>query len=267
MTTPSLGSEYISLDPLRVRIDTHRRYSEIADDVNKVVSDTLRLNGNENLVDIGCGTGEFLKHLVDRGHRGRLAGIDASLAAVAAASRVPGVDGIRGAAEDLPLFDSVCDVLTARHMLYHLTDPVRALQEFRRVTRLGGTVCVVVNHARTCHRTRDLVTEIAARFGLSAPDGMINEDVNSDTIADMMTEVFGDVDVHRMDNALAFPKPEPAVRFAESLFSFCGIASDHPQRARIRTEVETALRNWFEDHPGRTWRDPKGYTVATVTCS
>lgn len=266
MSTPSLASEYTSLDPLQVRIDTHRRYSEVTDDVNQVVADALRLNGDEYLVDIGCGTGEFLKHLTAQGHRGQLVGIDTSPAAVATASQVPGAHGVRGAAENLPLSDNVCDVLTARHMLYHLTNPVRALQEFRRVTRPGGTICIVVNHARTCRRTHDLVAEIAARYGLTEPDGMINKKVDSDTVPDMMTEVFGTVGIRRTDNALAFPEPEPAIRFAESLFTFCGIASDHPQRTQIRADVETTLRKWFNDHPGQTWRDPKGYTVATAIC-
>ncbi|MEU6585906.1 class I SAM-dependent methyltransferase [Nocardia sp. NPDC046763] len=264
MTTPSLASEYTSLDPLQVRIDTHRRFSEITDDVNQVVAEALRLGGGEYLVDIGCGTGEFLAHLMHHGHQGPLAGIDTSPAAVAAAAQVPGVDGFRGAAEDLPLADSVCDVLTARHMLYHLTDPMRALREFRRVTKPGGTVCVVVNHPRTCQRTHDLVAGIAEQYELTAPAGMINEDVNSDTVPDMMTEVFGNAAVHRMDNALIFPTPEPAIRFAESLFSFCGIASDHPQYTRIRADVEAKLGGWFHDNPGQTWRDPKGYTVTTA---
>lgn len=266
MSTPSLDTEYRDLDPLQVRIDTHRRYSEIADDVNQTATDTLRLTGTETLVDVGCGTGEFLARLADRGHHGRLIGIDTSPAAVAAAARIPGVEGLHAAAEDIPLPDGMCDVLTARHMLYHLAEPVRALREFRRVTRVGGTVCAVVNHARSCHRTHDLVAEVAQRYGLTEPAGMINENVNSDTVPDMLRDVFGDAQIHRIDNALVFAEPAPAIRFAESLFSFCGIASDHPQLPQIRTDIETELRNWFNDHPGQLWRDPKGYTVTTAIC-
>ncbi|WP_369689923.1 methyltransferase domain-containing protein [Nocardia mikamii] len=102
MTTPSLTSEYATLDALRTRIRTHRLYSETDDDVNASVVDALRLAGSEHLIDIGCGTSEFLALLAERGHTGRLCGLDTSQSAAAAAARLPGVAGIRAAAERIP---------------------------------------------------------------------------------------------------------------------------------------------------------------------
>lgn len=264
MTTPSLTSEYASLDALRTRIRTHRLYSETDDDVNTSVVDTLRLAGSECLIDIGCGTGEFLALLAERGHLGRLCGLDASYSAAVAAARLPGVAGIRAAAERIPARDGTWDCLTARHMLYHLDDPLRALREFRRVVRSGGTVCVVVNHATACARTRDLVTAVAARYGFREPPGMLNHDVDSETVPAMMRDVFGDAEDRSFDNALVIPEPEPAVRFAESLFAFCGVAPGATGYSEVRAEVEAELRGWFEANPGRPWRDPKGYTATTA---
>ncbi|MBF6094972.1 class I SAM-dependent methyltransferase [Nocardia cyriacigeorgica] len=263
MSVPSLASEYTSLDPLQVRIDTHRRYSEVHDDVNGAVVETFRLTGSEYLIDVGCGTAEFLRHLVDRGHYGRLTGVDTSQAAVDAASRIKGVGAIRGAAERMPISDGACDVITSRHVLYHLEEPLRALREFHRVVRPDGIVCVVVNHARTCDNTHRLVADVAARYGLTSPGGMLNETVNSDTVPDMMSGVFGNVAVRRFDNALMIPDVAAAVRFAESLFAFCGVGQDSPHKAAVRADVETELQRWFATHQGRSWRDPKGYTVIT----
>ncbi|MEU4345661.1 class I SAM-dependent methyltransferase [Nocardia sp. NPDC023852] len=77
------------------------------------------------MIDVGCGTAEFLSHLVSAGHIGRLAGVDTSQSAVEAASRIEGVEGIRAAAEEIPVADGACGVITARHMLYHLGQPLR----------------------------------------------------------------------------------------------------------------------------------------------
>ena len=264
MTTPSLTSEYASLDALRTRIRTHRLYSETDDDVNTSVIDALRLAGSEKIIDIGCGTSEFLALLAERGHVGRLCGLDASYSAAAAAARVPGAVGIRATAQQIPARDGMWDCLTARHMLYHLDDPLGALREFRRVVRSGGTVCVVVNHARVCARARDLVAAVAARHGFREPPGMLNPTVNSDTVPAMMRDVFGSAEVRSFDNALVIPEPEPAIRFAESLFSFYGVAPAAPGYSEVRAEVEAELREWFAANPGRPWRDPKGYTVTTA---
>lgn len=178
---------------------------------------------------------------------------------------MPGGAGVRATAQQIPAPDGAWDCLTARHMLYHLDDPFAALREFRRVVRPGGTVCVVVNNARACARTRDLVTAVAGRYGFREPPGMMNHTVNSDTVPAMMRDVFGNAEVRSFDNALVIPEPEPAIRFAESLFAFSGVTPAAPEYPEIRAEVESELRGWFAANPGRSWRDPKGYTVTTAT--
>ncbi|WP_228798196.1 MULTISPECIES: class I SAM-dependent methyltransferase [Nocardia] len=117
-TEPSLTSEYATINPLQVRIDTHARHSEHPDDPVATVLATLALTGGEGLADIGCGDGRFLAHLAEHGHRGRLVGLDNAPAMVAAADTIPGVEGVLGDAQALPFADDEFDAVTARHMLY-----------------------------------------------------------------------------------------------------------------------------------------------------
>ncbi|WP_280215802.1 class I SAM-dependent methyltransferase [Nocardia cyriacigeorgica] len=262
-TQSSLSSEYATTTPLQVRIDTHARHSEHPDDPVDTVLATLELTGSEDLADIGCGDGRFLAHLAEHGHRGRLVGLDSSTAMVAAAHVVPGVEGVLGDAEDLPFADDEFDIVTARHMLYHVPDPHQALRELQRITGPGGRVAVSVNHPGTCARTRQLVIERAAEYGLASAPGLVN-DVNSASLPKMMSTVFGDVRIHQSDNALVFDTPEPLIRFAEALFAFCGIDAASPHRAAILDAVTGYIRDWFTTHPGQCWRDPKGYIVATA---
>ncbi|MBF6399474.1 methyltransferase domain-containing protein [Nocardia cyriacigeorgica] len=264
-TEPSLTSEYAILTPLQVRIDTHARHSEHPDDPVATVLATLALTGSEDLADIGCGDGRFLARLAEHGHRGRLVGLDNSTAMVTAADALPGVDAVVGDAESLPFADDEFDAVTARHMLYHLPDPNQALRELQRITRVGGRVAVSVNHPATCARTRQLIIDRATEYGLSPAADMVNH-VNSRTLPTMMSmsTVFGDVRIHQHDNALIFDAPEPLTRFAEALFSFCGVDAASPHRAAILDAVTGDIRDWFTTHPGQCWRDPKGYIVATA---
>ncbi|WP_280203235.1 MULTISPECIES: class I SAM-dependent methyltransferase [Nocardia] len=263
-TEPSLTSEYATLNPLQVRIDTHARHSEHHDDPIATVLTALALTGSEDLADIGCGDGRFLARLAENGHRGRLVGLDNSTAMVTAANAIHGVEGVLGDAEALPFGDDEFDAVTARHMLYHVPDPYQALRELRRITRPGGRVAVSVNHPATCARTRQLVINRATEYGLAPAEGMVNG-VSSQTLPAMMNTMFGDVGIHQCDNALVFDTPEPLIRFAEALFSFCGVDAASPHRPVILDAVTGDIRDWFTAHPGQCWRDPKGYIVATAT--
>lgn len=265
MTTPSLDTEYADLTPLQVRIATHQHHSEYPDDPGAAVLAALGLTGTEDLADIGCGDARFLAHLRETGHTGRLVGVDASPTMVAAAAAITGVTALHGEARDLPLRDGEVDVCTARHMLYHVADPLVALSEFRRITRPGGTVAVTVNHARTCHRTHQLVAAHASSYGLTPPDGMINHTVTSDTLPDIMQDFFGNTTIETHDNALVFDRPGPLITFAEALFTFCGIAPDSPHRVQILADITTEIEQWFMAHPNQLWRDSKGYSIATAT--
>ncbi|WP_433678356.1 class I SAM-dependent methyltransferase [Nocardia sp. CA-119907] len=261
-STPSLNSEYSSTTPLQARIDTHARHSEHPDDPVAAVLAVLDLAETQSLADIGCGDARFLAHLAETGHRGRLVGVDNSAAMVAAATAINGVEAVHGEATRIPFADGEFDRTTARHMLYHVPDPVAALREFQRITRPGGRVVLTVNHARTCSRTGDLVASHARRYGLE-PVAELANSVNSDSLPEMMAEVFTTVSINRFDNALVFDTAAPLIRFAEAMASFCGVGADSPHRDGILADVATDIHRWFTSHPGQVWRDPKGYIVAT----
>lgn len=259
-----LDVEYASLQPLRTRITTHQTYSEQPDDVNAVVMGLLpAADATRRLLDVGCGTGEFLRHLRESGHRGELVGLDTSEEAVQAVRTIPGVEAVLGSATDLGFPDGSFDVLTARHMLYHVDEPVTALAEFRRVLTDGGRCIVLVNHAETVPKTMEMVRNVARELGLEPPSkGLAN--VHSDNLPGMMTDVFGSVDVVRHDNALVFPEPDPLIAFAVAVFTLCGILPDSPVRPEAVDLVTRRVHEWFE-HNDRPWRDPKGYTACATS--
>ncbi len=103
------------------------------------------------IVDVGCGTGDFTRYLVElAGGKCNIIGVDtraASLRTAAAQTRkahLPSTITYRkGDAYNIPLPDGYADLTSCRTLLMHLTDPLKAVKEMARVTKKGGTVAAV----------------------------------------------------------------------------------------------------------------------------
>ena len=101
-----------------------------------------------SLLDIGCGPGTITLDLAEVVSPGRVVGFDVvadplDAARVNAEARGDATTefGI-GDVYDLDLPDDSVDVVHAHQVLQHLSDPVAALREMRRVCRPGGLVAV-----------------------------------------------------------------------------------------------------------------------------
>jgi len=97
------------------------------------------------LLDVGCGPGTITVDLARRVAPGHVIGIDRAPDVVAQASALAGERGIEadvcvGDAYTLPFPDAAFDVVHAHQLLQHLSDPVRALTEMRRVLKPGGVL-------------------------------------------------------------------------------------------------------------------------------
>ena len=95
-----------------------------------------------DLLDVGCGPGNLTADLAQRVAPGRAVGIDASADVIAAAqSDLP--DEVEFRVGDVYAMEDPADtydVVHAHQVLQHLTDPVAALREMRRVVRPDGVV-------------------------------------------------------------------------------------------------------------------------------
>src|SRR4051794_9411458 len=106
------------------------------------------LEPGQRLLDVGCGPGTITLDLARRVAPGPTLGIDAAadvIAQATAAAVEAGTHGVTFAVADvydLDQPDASFDVVHAHQVLQHLTDPVAALRELRRVLRPGGTLAV-----------------------------------------------------------------------------------------------------------------------------
>lgn len=106
------------------------------------------LHGGVDLLDIGCGPGTLTADLAARVAPGRVLGVDHSADVLPSARAVVaerGLDQVKFAQGDvhaLDLPDDSFDVVHAHQVLQHVSDPVAALREMRRVCRPGGLLAV-----------------------------------------------------------------------------------------------------------------------------
>ena len=104
------------------------------------------LNTGQTLLDVGCGPGNITMDLAARVAPGGVRGIDAAADAIEAANAVNDhPDRVSFAVDDvyaLDALDASYDVVHAHQVLQHLSDPVGALREMRRVLKPGGVVAV-----------------------------------------------------------------------------------------------------------------------------
>lgn len=105
------------------------------------------LRPNLDLLDVGCGPGTLTVDLARRVSGGRAVGIDRSTevleqASAHAESNGAKVEFLIGDTYAIEFPDASFDVVHAHQVLQHLTDPVSALREMRRVLRPGGVLAV-----------------------------------------------------------------------------------------------------------------------------
>jgi ubiquinone/menaquinone biosynthesis C-methylase UbiE len=109
------------------------------------------LESGQRVLDVGCGPGTITIDLAGFVAPGLVVGVDAAADVVGQAESrrarqsEPSVDHVRFATADtyaLPFADGSFDVVHAHQVLQHLSEPVAALLQMRRVLRTNGIVAV-----------------------------------------------------------------------------------------------------------------------------
>jgi ubiquinone/menaquinone biosynthesis C-methylase UbiE len=104
----------------------------------------LDIDGDDTVLDVGCGTGFGTEGLLE--YSEDVYGLDQSVHQLERArAKLDGSSVVftRGDAERLPYRDDRFDVLWSSGSIEYWPNPVRALEEFRRVVKPGGQVLVV----------------------------------------------------------------------------------------------------------------------------
>ena len=221
-----VNESYATDEPLSVRIETHRRYSAPAVDLPTWALDRHPWRGDETVLDLGTGTGQYLAPLRKRIPNGRIIAGDLAPGMLhgLAARGVPGDAILLNAdAEALPLADGSCEVILASYMMFFVPDIPRAVAEMSRVLRQGGVLLAVTMAAVYMAELQAALNRALNKLGASHETslGRVGHRFNLSNGPTYLEPRFH-VTVHQHESALVFPAAEPVLANATSLRSELG---------------------------------------------
>jgi len=130
-----------------------RRLSTFNQLVNPSFLSFLQVDSAKSVLEVGSGLGLLTREVALRLPEAEVVGIEYSEAQLARADHgLPNLRFFQGDAHDLDFEDNYFDVVYCRWVLEHVADPLRVLQEMRRVARPDGRVFVEeVDTAAQCY--------------------------------------------------------------------------------------------------------------------
>jgi SAM-dependent methyltransferase len=221
--TQLVNESYATDGPLSVRIEAHRRYSVPHVDLPAWALDRHPWRGDETVLDIGAGTGQYLAPLRERVPHGRIIAGDLA-PGMLRDLRAKGVPGgaclLNADAEALPLADRSCDAIIASYVMFFMSDIPGAVAEMHRILRPGGVLLAVtlahVYMEELCVAINRALSELGASNETSM--GTVSRRFDLDSGMAYLGQRLR-VTTHRLESEFVFPSVEPVLAYVNSMRS------------------------------------------------
>lgn len=235
------NDQYKDSSNLDARVAIHQEFSTNPYGwFNWLFDRLITLPADARILELGCGNGVLWKNTAGRIPEGwNITLSDLSAGMLDAAWRNLVVTGRAFKfeeidAQSIPYANDMFDAVIANHMLYHVPDRQKAIQEIRRVLKPSGRLFATTvgeNHLREMQEWRKRITHdqydpFTTSFNLE--NGM-----------EQLRLVFREVKRSRYEDNLHVTQVEPIVAHMCSMVSASDI--DDAELKRLRVELETTL--------------------------
>ncbi len=105
----------------------------------------LKASERGRLLDIGCGSGLFMREMLNLGWE--VTGVEPDYRAAHIAKENFSLDVYQSSLEQAGFADCTFDAITMNNVLEHVTDPLRTLAECRRILKLKGRLVLLTPNA------------------------------------------------------------------------------------------------------------------------
>ncbi len=258
--------QYSDWARLEIRKRIHTDYSKIGHNLYELAHSLLDLRPNDDVLDVGCGLGDFLTMIRTRGHLGTLCGVDQSPEVIEeardrAGELAPSIDFKVRPADALRFPGSSFNCVTALHVLGH-SKPGRILRELGRVIKADGRVVISTNSRMSFPLLEELKNRARQRFGWFLASEW-TEGFDSESAPELLRRYYGEVKEFRYDDVLQYPDAEVLVDFFRSTR---GLWSDGLTSAEWERIVDWAREQALELIPEHGYaEDPKSFSLFRCT--
>ena len=211
---------YSTDEALRIRQDTHDRYTVPPNNFASWALSCLQWRGDEVILDVGSGPGRWYSDLRQRSPHAVYYGSDLYPGMLA---RHPAPISLLhiSDAQNLPFASGTFDVVMANHVLFHIPDIDRAVSECRRVLKPGAILMAATN---SLHNMPELQVLMRRAITLLVPPGTTNIQIppaHSDLFTlesgtRLLARHFYAVVRYDLPSQLIFPDVEPVMAYMES---------------------------------------------------
>lgn len=209
---------YATDEHLSIRNQIHEQYSIPVVDFRQWVLERIQWRGDEIVLDMGCGPGLYANTLAKVVPGATYYGFDLSDGMLAKHPRPNQI--IQADAQVLPYADQTFDVVMAHHMLYHLPDIERALQEIRRVLKPEGILMAATNSSENMPQFRDLFKRAIMVLTPPGKQAVVPKPASLGFSLESGTRYLGRnffaVVRYDLPSALVFDQAEPVLAYLES---------------------------------------------------
>ncbi len=254
--------QYSERARLEIRRNIHATYSKFGYDLFELALDACEFRPYDDLLDVGCGLGDFIFKIRRSGHLGRLVGIDMSVDVIANAKAESARCGLGaefrvGNAENLDYPSSCFDCVTALHVIGP-NDPEKVIAEMGRVLKANGSILIATNSRMSYPILEKLKEKARQRFGWFHANEW-TEGFESEIAPDTLNLFFGSVEEFRYEDTLEYPDAEVLVDLFRSNW---GLWSENLSEAEWDRIVDWAREQALELIPEHGYaEEPRSFSL------
>ncbi|WP_035322175.1 class I SAM-dependent methyltransferase [Peribacillus kribbensis] len=219
--------QYKNSGNLDDRIQFHQTYSLNPKDWHVWLFESYHIPSHARILELGCGNGAVWAKNKDRiPESWDITLSDFSTGMLADAKKNIGeaanIDFQQLNAADIPFADHSFDVVMANHMLYHVPDRKKALQEIKRVLRPGGVLYSSTNGVTHMAELNEWVAEFDSELRFpSTYEHAVQYGLENGR--EQLEGFFPEVDLLLYEDGMAVPDTDAVIRYILS----AGILNDY----------------------------------------